>query len=275
MRCVICLLCLVCVLTVSTVKGQESKQREVTIDFEGNKVFSNQQLLDVANKCLAKYFQSQDGPDPQVLTRCVNSFLTCQGYLRAVIGKPEAQEQGNSVKVTVPIEEGMRYRLGEITIEGSKLFSPEQLLEMLSLKTGDVAGGAILVWLGQKVKRAYADRGHIQYTFNVEPHFRPISAGESEGIVDFKVDISEGQRFIVRRIEFVGNEHTSDQALRRALLIKEGAPFSQSLYDESIRNLNRLGLFEEIDGDKDMTGKAVGRSAQFDLIISVKERAHP
>ena len=190
------------------------------------------------------------------------------------------QEVGDGVKVTVQVEEGMRYRLGaikEIKIEGPKLFSPAQLVEMLDLEPGDVAGyGAINEWLDGKVKRAYADRGHIQYDYDVEPLFKPTSAGDGEGVVDFKIDIREGPRFTVRRVEFAGNARTPDPVLRRAFLVREGDVFSQSLYEDSIRNLNRLGLFEEIDKDKDVEFAGAGRDVpQLDLSIRVKERTRP
>ena len=278
MRYIWCVLCFVVAFTVNIVKGQESKQREIVLDVEGVRVLSKQQLLDAANKCLAKY-HPQSRYEPAVLNNCLNSFLRCHGYLRAEIGKPQMQEVGDGVKVTVQVEEGMRYRLGaikEIKIEGPKLFSPAQLVEMLALKPGDVADyGTISEWLDGKVKRAYADRGHIQYFHDLEPDFRPTPAGESEGVVDFKLEITEGRPFTVRRIEFAGNKGTPDHVLRSALLIKEGDTFNQSLYEDSIKNLNRLGLFEGIDKDKDVKFAAPDRVPELDLIIRVKERARP
>ena len=125
------------------------------------------------------------------------------------------------------------------------------------------------------MKGAYADNGYIHFDFDIKPIFRSLVGTKGEGVVDFEIDISEGQRFTVRRIVFEGNEHTPDQILRRALLIREGDPFSRRLYDASIRNLNQLGLFKEIDGEKDVTWASVDDGIlQIDLVIHLK-RTHP
>lgn len=266
-------LCLAYVLAASAIYGQEPAQQDVVIDFEGNKAFSGQQLLDTANVCLAKSPRSQRYSS-DTLDYClsrVRLFLASQGYLRAIVGPPKTQESVEGVRITVPVDEGARYRLGEITIEGSKLLSPKQLLEMLDLKSGDVAGNEVILgWLDGKVGRAYADSGHIQYTYDVDPQFRLTPEGDN--IVDFKIDIDEGRLFTIRKIEFVGNKRNPDQSLHRVLLIKEGDPFNQSLYDDSIRNLNQLGLFEEIDAARDLTMKSTKGSGQLDIIVHLKER---
>ncbi|MDQ2975927.1 MAG: hypothetical protein M3R69_11030 [Acidobacteriota bacterium] len=250
------------------------------IIFAGNKVFSSQQLLEHTNTCLARDKKSKGEYNPRMLEYCMRSvanFIRAEGYLRAEVGEPKLEAAGNRLRITVPIVEGPLYRLGEIRIDGATVFSPEQLMEMLPLKTGDVASSdAIGEWLFEHMKKVYADRGYIEYTAEPEPHFRPVSDGASEGIVDLKVYIEEGRRFSVRRIMFVGNVQTRDKVIRDALLIREGEFFSQDSYDESIKNLNHLGLFEEIDSAKDLNMRTIERengSAQIELIIHLKEKA--
>ena len=266
------------VFAASAAAGQETKKLDVVFESGGGETPSRQHLLDETNRCLEKYTHPKDRYDTHVLDFCLKTFLFSQGYLRPEIGRPKTQAaEGGLIGVVVPVKQGTRYRLGEIKIEGAKLFTPEQVVGMLDLKTGDVAGyGSLNEWLDGKVKRSYADRGHIQYNYDVEPLFKPASAGDGEGIVDFKIDIHEGPRFTVRRVEFTGNARTPDPVLRRALLVREGDVFSQSLYEDGIRNLNRLGLFEEIDKDKDVEFAGAGRDVpQLDLIIRVKERTRP
>ncbi|MCA1592792.1 MAG: hypothetical protein LC754_09115 [Acidobacteria bacterium] len=159
------LICL-CMSGITVCKGQEPEQREPVIEFEGNRVFSQQQLFNVADKCLTQYPRSLRG-NPEALHYCmwkVKLFLGCQGYMRAEVGRPKMQASGSGEKVIVLVDEGVRYRLGSLKVEGTKLFPPERLIEMLDLKTGDVASGGVLQeWLHQKVRAAYADRGYIQY----------------------------------------------------------------------------------------------------------------
>lgn len=276
MKYAICLSCLVCFFTVTVVRGQEAARQSTVIDFEGNEAVIGK-LRDVASKCLAQYSDSPDGNSSKVIERCLHQVrhsLSSQGYLQPVISEPKAEDKDGVKTITVSVEEGVLYRLGEITIMGAELFSPQQLLEMLDLKTGDVAGANILwEWLWQRVQRAYADRGYIQYEYDVDEQFRTASA--NEGVVDLIIYINEGLVFTTGKIEFAGNESTLDEVLHRALLIKEGDTFNRSLYEESIKNLNQLGLFEKITGGNDVSWKTDESSRQINITFYLKARVQP
>lgn len=255
------------------VDDSRARSSEIVIEFEGNKVFSTPEILGEVTPCLTQYPQSKCGYDSSVLAHCVQRYLRSQGYLRAKVGEPKKQETEQGLKITVPLEEGALYRLGEIQIEGQRLFPREQIKELLNLRTGDVADGEIInEWLNKQVKNVYAGSGYIQYDYDVEPDFEPVPAGASEGVVNLKITIYGGRLFINRRIEFLGNAHTRDQVLRRALLIREGAPYSQRQLDESIKRLNELGLFEVIDRDRDVDFRSDNESPWLDITIRVKEK---
>jgi outer membrane protein insertion porin family len=254
-----------------------ASENKIVVEFEGNKVFPSERLLKKLNLCLAKYADSPDeyrANEFEYCLRNVQSFLRSQGYLRSVVGEPKVQKTENGLKITVPIEEGALYRLGNIKLEGAKVFSPEQLLEKLNLKTGEVADGeAIGEWLSVKMKKAYADKGYIQSDFDVEPEFKIIPKKVNEGLVNLKIVLSEGIHFTVRRITFEGNENVPDQVLRNALLIKEDEPFNEQRLIDSVKNLNDLDLFEWIDKDRDVDLRTNEEDQRLDIKVRVKERS--
>jgi len=255
----------------------QTPQRKFRVEFEGNKIFSSDTLLKKLNFCVAKYSDSEDKYDARLFNYClqkdVRVFLQSQGYLSAKADEPKVQGNEQSLKVTFLIEEGTLYRLGNVNITGAKVFTSEQLREKLDLKTGDVADGQELrQWLFERVKKLYEDNGYIQSDFDLEPKFKPIAENETEGIADLEIVVDEGQRFIIGRIEFVGNGQTSDQILRSALLIKEDEPFNQQRLVESVEKLNGLGLFEWIDKDRDVELRTDEESSLLKVNIRVKER---
>lgn len=260
-------------------KPQVFESEEISIVFEGNRVFTTQQLLEITNGCLAKNPQSRDQYDPRVFKFClsaVSRFMRQQGYLRAAAGEARVEKTESGTKLTVPIEEGARYRLGIVKIEGATVFPPEQLLQMLNLKTGDIANGdAIAVGLYESLKKVYADRGYIQYSPEIEPEFKPVSEGSNEGLVDFTVRIDEGRLFTVSRIEFAGNRQTADQLLRSALVIKENEPYSEQYLHESLKKIDEMGLFEKIDKERDVEFRSNDKRYQLDIVIRVKEKINP
>jgi outer membrane protein insertion porin family len=255
----------------------QTPQRKFRVEFEGNKIFSSDILLKKLNLCVAKYSDSEGKYDARLFNYClqkdVRGFLQSQGYLSAKAGEPKTQENEKSLTVTFPIEEGTLYRLGNINIKGAKVFTSEQLLEKLNLKTGDIADGQELQkWLFERVKKLYEDNGYVQGNVELEPTFKPDAEKSNEGIADLEVVVDEGQRFTINRIEFIGNGQTSNQILRSALLIKEDEPFNQRRLVESIKKLNDLDIFEWIDKDRDVELRTDEESSLLKVNIRVKER---
>ncbi|MBA2619886.1 MAG: hypothetical protein H0U87_01650 [Acidobacteria bacterium] len=255
----------------------QTPQSKLRVEFEGNKIFSSDALLKKLNSCVARYPHSEDKYDARLFEYClrkdVQKFMWNQGYLSAKIGNLKEQNDERILNLTVPVEEGLRYRLGSINIQGAKIFTPEQLLEKLNLKKGDIADGQELQeWLYERVRNLYADKGYIQTFFEFEPTFKPGAEKATEGTADLEVEVDEGLRFTIGRIEFVGTGQTPDRILRSALLIKEDETFSQQRFVESVEKLNGLGLFELIDKDKDVELKSDNESPLLKISIRVKEK---
>jgi len=271
------LILLFVVLSIAVSSQAQTPQQRVRVEFEGSKIFSSDALLEKLNFCLAKHPDSEDKYDARLVEYClqknVRGFLQSQGYLSAKIGEPKVQKNEPSLKVTVSIEEGAIYRLGEINIQGAKVFTSGQLLEKLNLKTGDIADGQELEeWLYERVKKMYEDKGYVLVNFELDPTFKPVAEKTNEGIADWEISVDEGQRFTISKIEFIGNGRTPDQILRSMLLIKENEPFSQQRFAESIEKLNNLGLFERIDKDQDVELRVDEESAFLKIYIRVKDR---
>jgi outer membrane protein insertion porin family len=79
--------------------------------------------------------------------------------------------------------------------------------------------------------------------------------------------LSEGPRYTVNRITFVGNTRTHDDVIRREMLLVEGALFSTVALRESMRRLNQLGYFKPLAGtEKEIQiTKAVDRDDAVDV----------
>lgn len=252
------------------------RQRKLEIAFEGNKVFPTQPLLDQVNQCWDQYNQPGNKVNTQRLIdeclRQVAFFMRNQGYLRASVKPVKADVSESSVKVIVRVDEGIRYRFGEIRIKGSKLFSPAQIMEVLDIKAGEIATGEeIGEGLFERLKKLYADRGHIQYTAEPEPTFTEGSDEAQDGVVDFTIDIYEGPQFIVHTIRFEDNEVAADQELRRSLLLREGDIYSEQLFNDSLKALNQLGLFNG-DRERDVDLLTKEEKPELDIVIHLKRK---
>jgi outer membrane protein insertion porin family len=162
------------------------------------------------------------------------------------------------------------YRLGEIRLKGAEAVAPVKVREMLDLKQGDLANGEKLgKWLFEDLKKVYGELGFIEYTGEIEPEFKVATNTANEGVVDLIVNIEEGRRFRVRTIKFQGNDLT-DEELVRLMRIRVGDVFNQRLFEESIDELNKLGLFASIDKDRDADFKTDQELGLIDIVIKLR-----
>jgi outer membrane protein insertion porin family len=249
----------------------------IEVDFEGNQVFTADQLR-IAMTSTATSNQPRKGPTlagelEKGLER-LREFLSAHGYLEPRIGKPQVEESGVGVIVRVRLEEGPLYRLGEVKVTGDTVFSEEQIIQALDIKQGDpFSGEAVRTWF-EKLKHIYASQGYINWTPIPRQVLKAASSESPEGAVDLAIDMEEGSRFLIRRIEFTGNSLAGEQLLRQQLQIREGEIFVPTSLETSLEQINQLNLFEkmrseDVDLRLDMAG------GQLDIIIPIRDRIRP
>lgn len=262
------------VVGISIARAQEEGAFRPVLEIEGNKVFSKQDLLDVANKCLDQHSEAGKFETEQ-LEYClqkVSSHLRQKGYLQARLGKTLYSQEDGVSKATIPLEEGPLYRVGEIKIENTRFFSPAQILDVINLKPGDIADGEKLrTAMFERLKEDYGNFGYIQYTAEITPTFH-FKDGAEEGVADFGITVDEGEQFKIRSIKFAGGDPRTTEMLRRELMVRDGDVFNSDLFTRSIARMNNTGLYDRIDADRDVEYRTNEKTPAVDLTIRLKKR---
>lgn len=262
-------------ISASTATFQQPSAPRLPLNFEGNRVFSSPELLTVTDQCLVTYSKTEGTASADALDYCLNKlkfWMFAKGYLQAKLGKLQKHQTPTGLKITVPIQEGILYRLGDIEFQNSRLFTPAQLRQMLKLRTGDVADADVLSeWAYKILRKVYAEHGYLQYSAELNPNFRGTPDRE-EGIVDFIVDVDEGDIFKIRSIRFEGNGNIPTEALLQAMLLRADDVFNQRLFEDSLTRVSLTGQFEAIDPDKDVEFRADKKSPVVDLTIHLKRK---
>jgi outer membrane protein insertion porin family len=164
----------------------------------------------------------------------------------------------------IPVSEGERWRLGEITINGNERFSDQQLLQ-----TFEIRGGT---WLRSKkiddalktINDIYQNSGFLYA--RAQPELK-----EREGqVADLVVRIQEGDQFTVRRIEFEGNVRTRDKVLRRELRVQEGYLMNTGALRSSVFKVNQLGYFQ-LNQEDPVNIDVDGEAKKVDLVFQGEE----
>jgi len=256
--------------------------KDVRVEFEGNRLFTAERLRALTAECYRRIAEDEAPLNPGLLTYCVESdvldFVRRSGYLRAEMGEMRMERTSAGETVTVPFDEKELYRLGHVNIEGAEFFKAAQLRELLPLRRGDIADAiAIDRWLGEHMKKFYADEGFIQYEYEVEPEFK-LDTDTGDGVADFAVNVNEGRRFRLRRVTFASSADVPEDVLRGVLRLKEGEFFSARGFRDAVLRLNQLDApgwldrFEQIDPDKEVVFQADEETADLDINIHLMER---
>ena len=87
--------------------------------------------------------------------------------------------------------------------------------------------------------------------------------------VEVKINIFEGEKFIIERINIVGNSVTNDSVIRGELIVDEGDPFSTLLVNKSINKIKGRNIFGKVQ-QKVLAGSSNDLKI---LEISVEEKA--
>ena len=281
---------------------QGNRSRIIDIDFQGNEKFSDGELSSaltlVKETGLISRFKGQDILDLQKLQYDLNknvvAYMRSKGYFQARIGEPEVVGLGvkrtdfiplitlplplisskdDTLKIIVPVTEGRIFRVGTLKVEGNSIFSEQQILSYIGLKTGEIANGKRLQEaVYEDLKKAYGSQGFVLYNAEPEPDFKDNPTNPTEGIVDIKITIDEGKQFTLRRLEFTGNTFTRDRVMRREFLINEGDIYNQNYLDISVARLNQTQYFDPIDKDQDVEIRTDEEQGDVDLILKIKEK---
>ncbi|MDP2735386.1 MAG: POTRA domain-containing protein, partial [bacterium] len=264
------------------------------IGFEGNKVLSRRKLarsmknlrpigipysLVLENLFSKSYDKNKLDED---LER-VRAAYQDEGYFRILVNEPKLSTQttggglhipllksgkpGRRVGITIPVLEGERYHLGEMTFQGAALFTqPDQVFRPLfEMQEGDVFDVSKIRKGLENMRKIYGEFGYINFVASPETQI-----DDEKHSVSMVFDVEEGKQFTVRRIEFTGNTTTRDKVIRREMLLQEGSLFNSRLWELSLLRLNQLDYFEKLT-PQDVNIQPDNRTGAVDIDLKVRE----
>lgn len=167
-----------------------------------------------------------------------------QGYIQAKIDRPQVTvtPDKKGIYITINVEEGEQYEVGEIDFSGDILFSRQELLDVIKLDENKIFAYDVLQKDLGELQAKYGDLG---YAFaNVNPQWK---IKDKERKVDIVFEFDKGSKVYFGRIQVLGNSKTRDKVLRREMKIREGELYNETRRRQSLENIQRLGFFDEVN----------------------------
>jgi outer membrane protein insertion porin family len=231
--------------------------RIAKINFTGNRVIGGFRLRwamkDTKESNLVTRIMKKDVYDPAKLQEDldkVREVYHSEGYKNVSLGDPQIEvkakhpnaaavkDQNRRMFITIPVEENDRWRLGQVSLEGNKIYPDAALMRAFSLKPGAWLRSKVLDDSVKKIRDTYSNTGYVYA--RVEPEL--VERGAH--VADLVVHINEGEQFKVGRIEFSGNDRTRDKVLRREVRLFEGGLVNIAAVKNSVLKINQLGYFK-------------------------------
>jgi outer membrane protein insertion porin family len=221
-----------------------------TINFIGNQAYGDQRLRNVIETRQSGYLgflRSTDLYDPDRLTsdeEKLRRYYLDRGYadFQVVSSVADLDRERNTFFITFTVNEGPRYRFGQIAVDTTiPGIDTAELQRLVATDEGDVFSNAEIDQSLEAITLYMARSGFpfAEARSRLERNPDDLTVG-----VTYVVD--EGARTYVERIDVRNNARTRDYVIRREFDIAEGDAYNRVLVDRAERRLRNLGYFSDV-----------------------------
>jgi len=239
-------------MLVNIDKGNKFKITKIS--FDGNEKFSEAKLRKAMKNTkeinpfrifkASKFIKEKYKED---LTAIVEKYKE-NGYrdARVISDSVFLNDKKTKLVVNIKVEEGKKYRFGEIKFLGNSVYSDQLLSRILGIQKGDTYNGVLLEKRiadkskpdGEDITNLYQNNGYLFSNVNA------VEVKTANDSIDFEIRITEGPIAYFNNITVVGNDKTNDRVIYRELRTKPGQKYSKDDLVRTIREIGQLGFFD-------------------------------
>ena len=188
-----------------------------------------------------------------------------QGFLdvdipqdRIVYGYPKPSR----MLITIHVDEGRQYRIGDITITGCKLYAEDMLKLVLRQKSGMIFRPSKLDRDVETMEDFYGRSGYLDTRVHLvrKPNLKT-------GNIDIEYQVEESEKFYVESVKIEGNVKTKSIVVIRELVLGPGDVFDMVRMKASKMRLENTNFFEDVN----LTPESTNIPGRRNLKISFKE----
>jgi outer membrane protein insertion porin family len=195
----------------------------------------------------------------------LRDFYREQGYLDVEIAQDKIAfdyPAPNRLVITIAVNEGRRYRIGDIAITGSKLHPEALLKRILRQKSGAIFTPTKVDKDRDRLEEFYGRDGHLDTEVQLtrKPNI-------TTGNIDLVYQIKESDKFTVESIVIEGNTKTKSTVILRELTLGPGDVFNTVSMKISRLRLENTRFFDDVN----VTSQDTNIPGRRNLRIALKE----
>ncbi len=225
-----------------------SKIHIKTITFQGNNAYPDKRLkklMKTSEKGFFSWITSSGVLNPEDLNQDaarITGFYHNNGYIQARVSDPQVRYEDEWIYVTIKIDEGPQFKVGQVDIAGDAIQPENELMAAVEINDKEIYSRETVRKDVLALTDIYADEGYAYA--EVTPLIRQHP---DDRTVDITYQIDKGKPVYFEKIIISGNVKTRDKVIRRQLKVIEKERYSGRRLKRSIRDLQRLDYFEDVN----------------------------
>ena len=229
-------------------KGEKAKISKIF--FLGDKKIRDKKLRDIITSQESRFWKvvarsiylSQDRINLD--KRLLKNYYRNKGYYDVDLTSSNVEySEGEGFVLTFVINAGKRYKFRKIAADVSDSLDKEAFLPLekeFSSLAGKYYSAKKLGSVLEEIDKL-SEQKELQFI-----NHRVLETLDGESI-DIKIEIFEGQKFLIEKINIAGNTVTNDSVIRGELIVDEGDPYSELLVNRSINRIKGRNLFGKVE----------------------------
>ena len=237
-------------LIINIDKKEISKIKNIY--FIGNKFFSDSQLLDIitsAEDGWWKIFSTSALSEQRIEydKLLLKEFYKSKSFYDAQIESAFASvDKNNKFTLTYSINSGRKYKFGDYDLKVSGLVLKEADINEIKnisakLLKNEFYSPLTINKINKQITDFLENKKYVHFEINIQD----VKATDDK--INIIVQLSEGQKSLVNKINIQGNVITEEKVIRDNLIISEGDQLNSSKVKKSIDNVKSKQLFSKVD----------------------------
>ena len=242
---------------------------EITkISFIGDRKIRDRRLRDIITSQESKFWkvltqntklnQSNIDLDKRLLT---NYYKSVGYYDVKVLSEIVELKENFQAEITYNIDAGTRYKINKISTNVDPVLDKELFLPLKKI-FNKVVGSYYSPFL---VKKMLDELDLIISNEDLQFIEHNVNEIINNDQIEIQINVFEGDKILVEKIEILGNTVTDEAVIRGELLIDEGDPYSKIKVDKSISQLKSRRIFASIK--ESTTNGTIPNSKRIEITV--------
>jgi outer membrane protein insertion porin family len=237
-------------LIINIDKKEISKIKNIY--FIGTKFFSSSQLLDVISSSEDgwwKFFSSAALSEQKIEydKQLLKTFYKNKGFFDVQIESAFASaDKNNNFSLTFSINSGKKYKFGDFDLKTIEALYKDQDINEIKiisrkLLNNQIYSPEILNKLNKHITSYLEEKKYNNFEINIQ------ELKKNEDIINITLNLAEGQKFLINKINIQGNSITEEKVIRDNMIITEGDYLNSTKVKKSVDNIKAKQLFSKVD----------------------------